>query len=61
MRLALDERASRFSIQGILVPFVEKVNLAATAKLPTRFLSCHVFYYPCLNVFRYSVDTLFFL
>ena len=31
MRLALDERASRFSIQGILVPFVEKVNLAAAA------------------------------
>ena len=55
MRLALDERASRFSIQGILVPFVEKVNLAATAKPPTRFLSCHVFYYPCLNVFRYGV------
>ena len=29
MRLALDERASRFSIEGILVPFVEKVNLSA--------------------------------
>ena len=52
MRFALDERASRFSIQGILVPFFEKVNLTADANLLS---SCHVFYYPRLNVFRYGV------